>query len=257
MRIDVSVKDIVNLYYYSGSDWRRDAFVPRSCEAIVLFTSGRIEYTFGDELLTAGEGDLLLLPRDIPYSGRLKSSSVSFFVLDFSCTSASDFTTLGAPCAVTVGDYQGVSRAFSDALVAWREYRTNINLEIKAFLYSILATIGMDKSAVRHLGQNNEIIAYIAENFRDPRISVRSLCHRFFISESQLRRNVIKMTGLSPNDYINTLRINKAKSELSYTAKSVKEISEECGFASPYYFSRCFLKFTGISPSKYRTLSCI
>ena len=96
------------------------------------------------------------------------------------------------------------------------------------------------------------IVAYIAENVGNPDLSVGQLCRKFFISESQLRRNIQRATRLAPSEYILTLRINRAKNELSYTDRSVKEIAARCGFASPYYFSRCFRQSTGLSPLAYR-----
>ena len=61
------------------------------------------------------------------------------------------------------------------------------------------------------------------------------ICGRFFISESQLRRNIKKATGLPPDEYIRRLRINRAKNELISTQWKICEISESCGFSSPYY----------------------
>ena len=96
------------------------------------------------------------------------------------------------------------------------------------------------------------IVSYIAKNIGDSTLSVADLCRKFFISESQLRRNIQRATRLTPSEYILTLRLNRAKNELSYTDRSVMEIAARCGFASPYYFSRCFSEEMGMSPLAYR-----
>jgi AraC-like DNA-binding protein len=53
-------------------------------------------------------------------------------------------------------------------------------------------------------------------------------------------------------DYLLMLRLSKAKEELMNTEKSIKEISESCGFSSPNYFSLIFKRKENISPGNYR-----
>jgi transcriptional regulator GlxA family with amidase domain len=59
-------------------------------------------------------------------------------------------------------------------------------------------------------------------------------------------------TGLTPNDYLQRLRIAKARELLTTTSQSVTEIAFAAGFASSQYFSRVFRKYTGQMPSEYR-----
>lgn len=59
-------------------------------------------------------------------------------------------------------------------------------------------------------------------------------------------------TGSSPIQYFNELKIQKSCQYLYFTDNSIKEISAELGMNDPYYFSRLFKNFMGISPEKYR-----
>jgi AraC-like DNA-binding protein len=59
-------------------------------------------------------------------------------------------------------------------------------------------------------------------------------------------------TGLRPMAWLNERRLQLACQNLAGTAKSVTEIAEVCGFASPFYFSRVFRRHFGHSPLHYR-----
>ena len=61
-----------------------------------------------------------------------------------------------------------------------------------------------------------------------------------------------KLNGITPWEYINIKRIEKAKHLLRTTQKTVLEISLECGFNNLSHFNRVFLRITAQSPSDYR-----
>jgi AraC-like DNA-binding protein len=59
------------------------------------------------------------------------------------------------------------------------------------------------------------------------------------------------LTGLSPNKYIQAIRLQKAKELLENSTLSVREITEKVGFKTPDYFTRLFKKEYGKVPSDY------
>ena len=58
--------------------------------------------------------------------------------------------------------------------------------------------------------------------------------------------------GDSPINYLIRIRLSKAKELLENSKLSIKEISEAIGYKDPYYFSKLYKKYYGISPSKHR-----
>ena len=58
--------------------------------------------------------------------------------------------------------------------------------------------------------------------------------------------------GQSPNDFIQSLRCDRARSFLEERDATVTDIAFELGFSSSQYFSRVFRKYTGLSPGEYR-----
>ena len=58
--------------------------------------------------------------------------------------------------------------------------------------------------------------------------------------------------GMSVMDYVNDLRIDRARAMLRSTQYRVHEISETLGYNTPYDFARRFRAATGMTPTEYR-----
>ena len=61
-----------------------------------------------------------------------------------------------------------------------------------------------------------------------------------------------EVTGKSYTEFITAVRIEKAKKMLTVTDMQVCDIAREVGYDDQNYFSRCFRKLEGVSPTKYR-----
>lgn len=72
------------------------------------------------------------------------------------------------------------------------------------------------------------------------------------ISARECTRCFRRSIDMTPVSYLTQCRVRAAAKLLSETAKSVLEISEECGFSSPSYFSRVFREIVGCTPKSYR-----
>jgi len=66
-----------------------------------------------------------------------------------------------------------------------------------------------------------------------------------------------RQMGITPNIYLNTLRIEQAIDDLMLTPKSVTDIGFDLGFASQASFTRFFSSNVGIPPSDYRRVAHI
>lgn len=97
-----------------------------------------------------------------------------------------------------------------------------------------------------------KIKQYIDENLGDNRLRLESIAAYVHVTPSHLSRMFKRVESLNINDYITTKRIAKACSLLKGTSTPISEISGQIGYSSPYYFSACFKKSMGLSPSEYR-----
>lgn len=100
-----------------------------------------------------------------------------------------------------------------------------------------------------------ETLIYIHEHI-DEDLNLDKVANEVHISKFYLSSLFTECTGYTFSNYINKIRIDKSKSMLKDTKKSMLEIAIECGFNSQSYFCSTFKKFTGISPTKYRIEIC-
>lgn len=97
----------------------------------------------------------------------------------------------------------------------------------------------------------NDAKQIIRENLTSE-ISLEEIADKSCMSYSWFRKLFKKYTGLSPNEYITEIRIQKAKEMLSSSEISVKEIAYTLQFGSISYFSMIFKNKTGLTPSEFR-----
>jgi len=90
----------------------------------------------------------------------------------------------------------------------------------------------------------------IYENFST--ISVSQLASEAFLSTGRFSYIFKKITQIPPQQYINSVKLQKAKDMLINTDFSIGKISVDCGFNDQNYFSRLFKKTTGMSPKEFR-----
>lgn len=96
-----------------------------------------------------------------------------------------------------------------------------------------------------------EVKTYLDENY-ESKISLDSLCAKFFISKHYLTHSFKEQFGMTITSYLLSVRITHAKQLLRFTNKSVEEIGYEVGIGAPHYFSRVFKEVEGVSPTVYR-----
>lgn len=125
-------------------------------------------------------------------------------------------------------------------------------MKCKSLLYSLFATLAEETT---HLNGNSHIdtaLRYIHKHYCE-NISVNSISKVISLNSNYFSKLFKQNTGVNPNVYINSLRIDKAKFLLKNTDMKISDISKTVGFEDRYYFSRIFKKFENISPNDYRT----
>ena len=95
------------------------------------------------------------------------------------------------------------------------------------------------------------LVKYIDNNYSRP-LTLDYLSDFAGISKYYLSREFKKYTGFSPNDYIITLRINRAKYLLTNTTLPAVKIAHEVGIHDNNNFINLFRKKTGTTPANYR-----
>lgn len=84
--------------------------------------------------------------------------------------------------------------------------------------------------------------------------NVKMLLKYMSFSQSQMYRQCVKLTGLSPNALLRKYRLTSSLKLLRSAELSIAEIAYTTGFNNPNYFSKCFKEHYGLSPLEYREL---
>ncbi|WP_458125719.1 helix-turn-helix domain-containing protein [Paenibacillus sp. Z3-2] len=87
--------------------------------------------------------------------------------------------------------------------------------------------------------------------FMSEGISMDQLAKIAGLTPSSYSRSFKKAKGMSPTDYLNRLRIDEAKKQLTAETCILKDVAISVGYGNEYYFSRKFKQTLGIAPSVY------
>ncbi|WP_042199125.1 AraC family transcriptional regulator [Paenibacillus camerounensis] len=107
----------------------------------------------------------------------------------------------------------------------------------------------------RGTGETNHgerVIQYLKDHYKEE-IVLKDMSTEFGISYSYMRKIVYELTGKSMIDYLNQLRIDKAKELLLDTDLTIKQVAAEVGYYNVQSFNRFFRKYEGMPPSSYKT----
>ncbi|MCI1188441.1 substrate-binding domain-containing protein [Hymenobacter sp. DH14] len=99
-----------------------------------------------------------------------------------------------------------------------------------------------------------DLTAIIEANLERAELSVEDVARSLGISRVQLYRKVKAVLGTSPTDFVQSIRLTKARQLLLDDALTIAEVAYRLGFNSPSYFSTSFKARYQISPSEYRAL---
>ncbi len=92
---------------------------------------------------------------------------------------------------------------------------------------------------------------YVAENFRDPDVTVSSIADKFGMTPTYCSKVYREQYNIRLFDYIQLQRLEAAK-ELMKTDMSLKDIAEAVGFSNALTMSRAFKRYEGAAPNKIR-----
>ena len=89
--------------------------------------------------------------------------------------------------------------------------------------------------------------------FTNPGITIVTVAAEISTNRSYLSQYINRMKNKTFNDWINGLRIDEAKKIMTANKKmTIEEIGERAGYTDKSYFSKCFAKYTGMTPTQWK-----
>ncbi|MBP3886217.1 MAG: helix-turn-helix transcriptional regulator [Cellulosilyticum sp.] len=102
--------------------------------------------------------------------------------------------------------------------------------------------------------QIERALTYVAEKYAEP-LKIEELADECHMSEPHFRRLFGEYMNMSPLEYINLIRIQKACELIKKTNDSMRNIAIKVGYPTPCTFDRNFKKIVGMPPNEWRRQS--
>jgi AraC-like DNA-binding protein len=96
------------------------------------------------------------------------------------------------------------------------------------------------------------VLVRMAEELSSPGLSIESLAREVELTATQMRKLFRREVHAGPKQHLQHLRLRRAARLLRHSAKTVKEIAFECGFATDNYFHLVFRGAFHATPAEYR-----
>lgn len=107
------------------------------------------------------------------------------------------------------------------------------------------------------MGEQQDDLAVKAARFLQTHyrenIQISTLEREFCVSGSSLMTTFKKEKGITINNYLTMVRMERAKELLEGTAVSIQDAAAMVGYADANYFTRAFKNYTGMTPSQFRS----
>ncbi|MFD1256078.1 two-component regulator propeller domain-containing protein [Mucilaginibacter terrae] len=95
------------------------------------------------------------------------------------------------------------------------------------------------------------VVTYIEENLLNTQLSVEDLSRHMGMSRGSLYNKLLEITGLSPVEFIRSIKLEKATQLLENSDMNIAQIAYAAGFATPNYFAKSFKTKYQMLPSEY------
>lgn len=135
------------------------------------------------------------------------------------------------------------------ALVGYPQQLSGILLQMLGILNTTIYNRQYDNNPIAKLISKAKFL--MQESFEES-LDMEQLARDLPMGYSVFRKNFKLITGQSPHQYHQALRLERAKELLESTILNIDEIADQTGFDSIYYFSKLFKKKMGVSPKQYR-----
>ena len=130
-------------------------------------------------------------------------------------------------------------------------------LQLQSFVYGIWYQLlehtfeeEKEKSRSGELETVRGMLSYISRNYSE-NVKLKDIAAAGFVSESKCCRLFRRYIKSSPGEYLNQYRLSKSR-ELLSEELTVTQVAERAGFGGASYFTECFRKQYGETPSEYR-----
>ncbi len=254
----------MNLLWTARMDYRQGRWIKLHRHTVyyqlLIMLSGQGELHFGENAVQMQPGNYYFIRRHREHSFLYKTDSTTldfkFNVSDKKLAALIDNHPICAPCAEE--EMANLKSCFRLSLTNLRNPEPILPGLIDTMFKAILLTmVRIQKRPPNGLHTPSisghadfPIARYIQDHHAEP-LTVSVLAKQFNFHPHYLIKLFKDKTGLTPNRFLQLVRLNKARELLEFSSLSVEQIAESVGWSLPY-FSKIFQTHERISPSRFR-----
>ena len=251
---------VVNCADFSNSERPFTTRVPkgRLDYSICYIAEGALFFSLGDAPAeTVERGTVVVVPPGTPMKYGMSGEGCSrrTYWLHFTGSYAAELLRacgFGDGGIFHLPDEAGVTASFTALLDSMRHPPTTLSrIRAAAHAVGILTQLGQSLERGERRRRLPRSVAYIREHFTEE-IDKDALAAMDGLGGTQYHAVFKQVMGRTPAAYITLLRMMKARELLLDLDMPIGEVSRECGYDDPLYFSRVFRRTVGVSPSEYR-----
>lgn len=99
------------------------------------------------------------------------------------------------------------------------------------------------------------LMAFINDHLDEEGLKIEELADAVNLGRTVFYGKIKALVDMTPSDFLRRMRMQRAEELIVKTRMNFSEIAFKVGFSDPKYFTKCFKKETGMTPSEYRQKS--
>ncbi|WP_066891551.1 AraC family transcriptional regulator [Clostridium nigeriense] len=236
-------------------------------------TSGSVDYLIEGDEYTLKKGQVLISNPGI-YHKELFNSNTNCRELHLGLTNVNifnnykkDFIDIGDKNVLTLNTYKDeILKTCEEIVEEQKNHKQTSPFMLKSLVMKVLVLLHREiNEEIPNLNSQEfsfksrekkaiveTITKYLNENYTQD-ISLYTLSKNMYLSPVYISKIFKEIMGDSPINYLIQIRLTKAKDLLKDSELSIKTIAKMVGYNDPYYFSKLYKKYYGISPNKVRS----
>lgn len=97
-----------------------------------------------------------------------------------------------------------------------------------------------------------KLMKFLEQRIGDENLRIEEMADAVSMGRTVFYGKIKAIVGMSPSDFLRSLRMQRAEELIVKSKMNFSQIAFSVGFSDPKYFTKCFKKETGMTPSEYR-----
>ena len=242
---------------------------------LLKIIKGKLSYSLDNQTFDLGAGEIVFINSRIPHSTKVLEQDTDILIIQFDSKnlfknkSLNSYKYLSAfltESSKTHFIFNSSDATYLEITIVMEKIKdefinSNNGFEfyLKSYIYMILGCLYryeiLKKPKIDFEDKVLERLRlapkYIEDNYTE-NITLKELCELCGFDHFYFCRLFKRATNRTFIEYLNFIRIVEAEKLLTFSNKTITDISSDVGFSSPSYFNKTFKKYKGCNPSVYR-----